>query len=315
MKLVDAEAIANDKMRTHDLTNQLQSQNLDTQQSEQLMFTHSRVPKNKHKPAYKKLALIVIEQITPSQLVSKNIEIMKTKETHKLDIILHNSHMYDTFAPLRVKITLTEQRILQIPLIDTAVEVHYVIVIQIETFHHNLDIVLILEIVTDMTELLLPHNITDQDMTIIDNFFGVADIKNNILGTPFLGEIMKNIRIQDFTFQFEHQPKDEPNFIQYTFLLSKEYPYFSYNYRINSRTQIRFNPNSSKTAHFPIKYVHNLHFATTLKIKFFPTIPHTCFAPKLRTTFKFIEVFNDDKPNISSTIFQNSTSKRTHWLH
>ena len=37
-----------------------------------------------------------------------------------------------------------------------------------ETFRHKRDIVLILEIDTDMTELLLTHNLTDQDMTIIN---------------------------------------------------------------------------------------------------------------------------------------------------
>ena len=61
MKLVDAEDIANDKIRTHDptlevnsITNKLQSQNLETQKSEHLMFTQPRDPNNKHKPAYKK---------------------------------------------------------------------------------------------------------------------------------------------------------------------------------------------------------------------------------------------------------------------
>ena len=61
VKLVDAEDIANDKIRTHDLTleeisitNQLQSQNLETQQSEHLIITQPRDPNNKHKPSYKK---------------------------------------------------------------------------------------------------------------------------------------------------------------------------------------------------------------------------------------------------------------------
>ena len=61
VKLVDGEDIANDKIRTHDftlevnsITNQLQSQNFETQQSEHLMFTQPRDPNNKHKPAYKK---------------------------------------------------------------------------------------------------------------------------------------------------------------------------------------------------------------------------------------------------------------------
>ena len=61
VKLVDAEDIANDKIRTHDLTlevnnitKQLQTQALNSQQSDQIMFTQSRDPNNKNKPAYKK---------------------------------------------------------------------------------------------------------------------------------------------------------------------------------------------------------------------------------------------------------------------
>ena len=61
VKLVNAEDIVYDKIRTHDLTlevnsitNRLQSQNLDTQQSEQYLFTQPRDPNHKHKPACKK---------------------------------------------------------------------------------------------------------------------------------------------------------------------------------------------------------------------------------------------------------------------
>ena len=61
VKVVDAEDIANDKIRTHDLalevnniTKQLQTQTLDTSNPEQLMFTQTRDPNNKNKPAYKK---------------------------------------------------------------------------------------------------------------------------------------------------------------------------------------------------------------------------------------------------------------------
>ena len=61
VKLVDAEHIANDKIRTHDLaldiiniTKQLNTQNLEPSSQEQLMFTQSKDPNNKHKPAYKK---------------------------------------------------------------------------------------------------------------------------------------------------------------------------------------------------------------------------------------------------------------------
>ena len=60
-KLVDAEDIANDKIRTHDLalevnsiTKQLCTQTLEPSSQEQLMFTQPKDPINNNKPAYKK---------------------------------------------------------------------------------------------------------------------------------------------------------------------------------------------------------------------------------------------------------------------
>ena len=59
--LVDAEDIENDKIRTNDLTfevnnitKQLQTQTLDSSQQDHLMFTQPRDPNTKSKPAYKK---------------------------------------------------------------------------------------------------------------------------------------------------------------------------------------------------------------------------------------------------------------------
>ena len=61
VKLVDAEDIANDKIRTQDLAleinnnrKQLNTQTLEPQSQEQLMFTQSKDPNNKNKPACKK---------------------------------------------------------------------------------------------------------------------------------------------------------------------------------------------------------------------------------------------------------------------
>ena len=71
--------------------------------------------------------------------------------------------------------------------------------------------------------------------------------------------------------------------------------------------QIRFKPNSFNIAHFPIKN-YDLHLTTTLQNQFIPTIPHTYFCTRFRTTFIFNEVFTDDKPNICATIIQNSTN-------
>ena len=61
VKLVDAEDIANDKIRTHDLaleinniTKQFNTQTLDPSSQEQLTYTQPKDPNNKNKPAYKK---------------------------------------------------------------------------------------------------------------------------------------------------------------------------------------------------------------------------------------------------------------------
>ena len=137
--------------------------------------------------------------------------------------------------------------------------------------------------------------------------FAVADIKYNILGTPFFEDNLQNINIQDFTLEFKYQSKTHPNYTKFTTLLSKDYPYFSYIYRINSKTQRRLKPKSSKIAHFPLKNYHNLHFTTTPQNHFFPSVTHTYFATKFRTNFNFIELFTDDKPDICATIIQNTS--------
>ena len=144
--------------------------------------------------------------------------------------------------------------------------------------------------------------------------FAVADIKYNILGTPFFEDIIQNINIQDFTLEFKYQSKIYPNYTKFTTLLSKDYPYFSYIYRINSKTQIRLKPKSSKIAHFPIKNYYNLHFTTTPQNHFFPTIPHTYFATKFRTNFNFIEVFTDKKPEICALSFKTHPNTLQHYL-
>ena len=61
VKLVDVEDIANDRLRTHDLTlgvnnnsKPFQTHTLDSPQPYQFMFTQPRDPDDKTKPAYKK---------------------------------------------------------------------------------------------------------------------------------------------------------------------------------------------------------------------------------------------------------------------
>ena len=158
--------------------------------------------------------------------------------------------------------------------------------------------------VANQTEVPILHYVTitlntskEDDSRQFTIPFAVADIKYKILGTPFFEENIQNITIRDFTLQFKHHSRVHPNYATFTSLLSKDYPYFSHIYRINSKTQIRLKPSSSKVAHFPINNYYNLHFSTTPHKQFFPTIPHTYFSSKFRSTFNFIEVLTDDKPD------------------
>ena len=97
---------------------------------------------------------------------------VKTKDTHMQGQNLHKNHFYKNFVLLLVIIIFyTEQTTnLLIVLINIIVEVYHKIVIQIETLDHKTDIALNLETDTVMKELLLPHSLTSQEMTIIDEF-------------------------------------------------------------------------------------------------------------------------------------------------
>ena len=147
----------------------------------------------------------------------------------------------------------------------------------------------------------------DENSRYFSVLFAVADIKYNILGTPFFEDNIQNINIQDFTLEFKYQSKTHPNYAKFTTLLSKDYPYFSYIYRINSKFQIRLKPKSSKIAHFPIKKYHNLQFTTIPQNHFFPSVNHTYFATQFCTNSNFIEVFTDDKPDVCATIIENTS--------
>ena len=144
--------------------------------------------------------------------------------------------------------------------------------------------------------------------------FAVADMKYNILGAPFFEDNIQNITIQDFTLEFKYQSKIHPNYAKFTTLLSKGYPYFSYIYRINSKTQIHLKPKSSKIAHSPIKKLSYTSFYNYTTKPFLPFNTHTYFATKFRTNFIFIEVFTDNKPDICATIIQNTSKHVAHYL-
>ena len=167
VKLVDAEDIANDKIRTHDLalginniTKQLNTQTLDPSSQEHLMFRQPKDPNNKNKPAYKNIVHTATERIIPSLLVSKNNEMMKINEMPMLDQNLQKDFLYSTFALL----PMIEQNIM---IIDIEVEVPHETALATKTIHKT-DTVLHLEVDLVMTKALLLHSTLDYDMIRIN---------------------------------------------------------------------------------------------------------------------------------------------------
>ena len=156
--------------------------------------------------------------------------------------------------------------------------------------------------VADQTEVPILHYVTitlnttsEDDSRHFTIPFAVADIKYNIIGTPFFEENRQNINIQNFTIQIKHPTRIHPIYATFTSLLSKDYPYFSYVYRINSKTQIRLKPNSSKLAHFPINNYYNLLFSTTPHKQLSPQFPIPTFRQNfvpLSTPLKSLQTTN-----------------------
>ena len=85
--------------------------------------------------------------------------------------------------------------------------------------------------IANLTEVPILHYPNINLNTTIDDTsryfsvpFAVANIKYNILGTPFFEDNIQNINIQDFTLEFKYQSKTHPNYAKFTTFLSKDYP-------------------------------------------------------------------------------------------
>ena len=185
VKLVDAEDIANDKIRTQDLTleinnitKQLHTQTIDPSSQEQLMFTQSKDPNNENKPAYKNIALIVTEQITPSLLASKNNVMMQINEMLMLDQNPHNNLSYST----SVLHPMIERKPM---IIDTEAEAIHVTTLITKTILKT-DIVLHREIDLVKTKLPLLHNILDHDMIITNEIHDLIVLHTDLLIDPHI---------------------------------------------------------------------------------------------------------------------------------
>ena len=127
------------------------------------MFKQPLDPNNKNKPSFTKYCSYchITNQINPSQLGSKNNEMMKTKEMLMLDQNLLKNYSYITFVlPLT-----TEQNDM---IHDFEVEVHHELITITKTTIHTTGFVPNLEIDLVMIKVLLVHNKRDHDMKTIN---------------------------------------------------------------------------------------------------------------------------------------------------
>ena len=123
----------------------MQTQTLDSSQQEQLVFTQSRNPNNKNKPAFKNIVSIVVEQIILSPPLSKNNEMMKIKEKLTLYKNLPKNHLYSTFVhPAMIEQKDTKHA--------TEAGVHHELTTITKTLIHRIDIALHQETDSAMTK-------------------------------------------------------------------------------------------------------------------------------------------------------------------
>ena len=186
VKLVDAEDIANDKIRTHDLALEINNvtKQLITHLKNNLCIHNPKTQITKINLHIKNIAHTVIEQITPFLLVSKNNEMMKINEKHMLDQNLHKNHSFSTF----VLLPMTEQNTM---IIDTEVEVPHETTLITKGIHKT-DTVLHLEIETNfvMTKVLLLHTTPDQDMIHTNVILDLTVLLTDLLIDPHIDKTL-----------------------------------------------------------------------------------------------------------------------------
>ena len=141
--------------------------------------------------------------------------------------------------------------------------------------------------------------------------FAVANIKYNILGTPFFKKHIQNKDFQRNIMTCKEQHPKLPTKTHFSTFTEEDYPYVSYINTIESKEPIHFKPRSGKTINFPINNYLNLHFKLEDNTKIYPSIPYTYFLQKFEDVFHFLDLIVKDKSKDScSTVIQNFTSHR-----
>ena len=139
--------------------------------------------------------------------------------------------------------------------------------------------------------------------------FAVANIKYNILGTPFFEKYVKTLNIESMSLTFNTPHEFRINTLLFTAHKEKDYPYFSYIYTINVKNKVYFKPNASQSIHFPIRPTFPLTFKTSDNEVIFPSTPDPFFNTRFNSTFNFLQVHqnNNTEPSNCSVIIQNIT--------
>ena len=209
VKLVDAEDIANDKIRTYyfvleliKIINHSQTQTFYSSEQEQLLFTQPRDPNNKNKPAFKKYCSYCHRTNHSISACFKN----QQDDEDKRDAYARNlnSHLYSTFVLPQT----TEQKDMIHAL---EVEVLPGLIITTKTLIHKTDIALHQEIDSILTKILLLHYILDHDMTTINAIHDLIGLLTDLLrdSYPYGHDSRHRYRSRSYS-------SDTNNFTRYT---------------------------------------------------------------------------------------------------
>ena len=170
--------------------------------------------------------------------------------------------------------------------------------------------------VANQTEVPILHNISMTCFTEVNHQnrsfnidFAVANIKYNILGTPFFKTHIQNIVFQQNIMTYKEQHSKRPTKTNFSTFTEKDNPFISYIYTIKCKEPIHFKPRSGKIIHFPIKNHLNLHFELDDNTKFYPSTPYTYFVQKFKDIFHLLDmIVNEKNKDSCATIIENFTS-------
>ena len=139
--------------------------------------------------------------------------------------------------------------------------------------------------------------------------FAVANIKYNILGTPFFEKYVKTLKVEKMSPTFNTPHESRLNTLPIPAHKESDYPFFSYIYTIKVKYKIYFKPNASQVIHFPIQPTLPLTFQTSDNEVISPSTPHTFLNTRFTSTFSFLQMYKNIKtePTSCSVIMQNIT--------